>query len=197
MSAVLQPKNYPKFTSADLAVLPEDGKLYEIIEGDLLISQTTKWYHQYAKAQILLALQRWDSLLNIGFANCEVGLIYDETNDVSPDVVWVSKERLAQILGEDGKLHASPEIAVEVMSPGWSNQVRDRQLKLKLYSRRGVEEYWIVDWQQRTMEIYRRENEQLTLAVTLRHTDILSSPLLPGFACNVAQLFFPPPVKSS
>jgi Uma2 family endonuclease len=197
MSAVLQPKNYPKFTSADLAVLPEDGKLYEIIEGELYVSRPTNWNHQYACSQILFALQRWNEFSASGYTNYGVGMIYDEINDVAPDVVWVSNERLAEILGDDGKLHSSPEIVVEVMSPGWSNQIRDRQTKLKLYSRRGVEEYWIVDWQQRTMEIYRRENEQLALAVTLRHSDSLTSPLLPGFACQVAQLFFPPPVKTS
>ena len=197
MSAVLQPKNYPKFTSADLAVLPEDGKLYEIIEGDLLVSRQPNWHHQFTCTQLLWALQNWNMATGLGVANGAPGVIFAEDDDVAPDVMWASNERLAQILGEDGKLHAAPELMVEVMSPGWSNQVRDRQTKLKLYSRRGVEEYWIVDWQQRTMEIYRRENEQLALSVTLRHTDSLTSPLLPGFACNVAQLFFPPPVKSS
>lgn len=197
MSAVLQPKNYPKFTSADLAVLPEDGKLYEIIEGDLYVSRQPNWHHQFTCTQLLWALQNWNMATGLGVANGAPGVIFAEDDDVAPDVMWASNERIAQILGEDGKLHASPELMVEVMSPGWSNQMRDRQTKLKLYSRRGVEEYWIVDWQQRTIEIYRRENEQLALVVTLRSSDALTSPLLPGFACNVAQLFFPPPAKSS
>lgn len=197
MSAILQSNYYPKFTSADLAVMPEDGKLYEIIEGDLLVSRQLNWHHQFTCGQIFRYLQEWNDTTGLGVANNAPGVIFAEDDDVAPDVVWVSNERLAQILGEDGRLHASPEIAVEVMSPGWSNQIRDRQTKLKLYSRRGVEEYWIVDWQQRTLEIYRRENEQLALVVTLRHSDILTSPLLPNFRCNVAQLFFPPPVKSS
>jgi Uma2 family endonuclease len=197
MSAVLQTKNYPKFTSADLAVLPEDGKLYEIIEGDLLVSRQPNWHHQFTCGQIFRYLQVWNETTGLGVANNAPGVIFAEDDDVAPDVVWASNERIAQILGDDGKLHAAPEIAVEVMSPGWSNQIRDRQTKLKLYSRRGVEEYWIVDWQQRSMEIYRRENEQLALIVTLRHSDTLTSPLLPDFACQVAQLFFPPPVKTS
>ena len=197
MSAVLQPRNYPKFTSADLAVLPEDGKLYEIIEGELLVSRQPNWHHQFTCSQIFRYLQDWNETTGLGVANNAPGVIFAEDDDVAPDVMWASNERLAQILGEDGKLHASPELMVEVMSPGWSNQIRDRQTKLKLYSRRGVQEYWIVDWQQRSLEIYRRENEQLALVATLLHSDTLASPLLPGFACNVAQLFFPPLVKSS
>jgi Uma2 family endonuclease len=197
MAAVLQPNYQPKFTSADLALMPEDGKLYEIIEGELYVSRQPNWHHQFTCGQIFRYLQEWNDTTGLGIANGAPGVIFAEDDDVAPDVVWASNERLAQILGEDGKLHASPELVVEVMSPGWSNQLRDRQTKLKLYSRRGVLEYWIVDWQQRTIEIYRRENEQLALAVTLLHTDALTSPLLPGFACQVAQLFFPPPVKTA
>jgi Uma2 family endonuclease len=197
MAAVLQPNYQSKFTSADLALMPEDGKLYEIIEGELYVSRQPNWHHQFTCTQLLWALQNWNMTKGLGVANGAPGLIFAEDDDVAPDVVWASNERLAQILGEDGKLHASPELVVEVMSPGWSNQLRDRQTKLKLYSRRGVLEYWIVDWQQRTIEIYRRENEQLALAVTLLHNDTLTSPLLPDFACQVAQLFFPPPVKTA
>jgi Uma2 family endonuclease len=60
---------------------------------------------------------------------------------------------------------------------------------LKLYSRRGVLEYCIVDWQQRKMEVYRRQEQALHLVATLYATDTLTSPMLPGFACPVTQLF--------
>ena len=79
--------------------------------------------------------------------------------------------------------------AVEILSPGAANERRDREAKLKLYSRRGVLEYWIVDWQARQVEVYRREELALRLVATLYATDTLASPLLPGFACEVATLF--------
>jgi Uma2 family endonuclease len=78
---------------------------------------------------------------------------------------------------------------VEVLAPGAGTEERDRAAKLKLYSRRGVLEYWILNWQLRQAEIYRREAAALRLVATLRDTDALQSPLLPGFACLVAQLF--------
>ena len=87
---------------------------------------------------------------------------------------------MAAIFGPDGKLHAAPELIIEVLSPGAANEKRDREAKLKLYSRRGVEEYWIVDWRQRRIEIFRREQAQLALAATVMESDILTSPLLPG-----------------
>ena len=74
-------------------------------------------------------------------------------------------------------------------APGGTNELRDREAKLKLYSRRGVVEYWIVSWQERLVELYRREDAALKLVNTLYENDVLQSPLLPGFACQVSLLF--------
>jgi Uma2 family endonuclease len=82
----------------------------------------------------------------------------------------------------------SSDLVIEVLSPGWANQQRDRQSKLKLYSRRGVQEYWLIDWDLPQAEIFRRENEQLVQVSTLLSRDSITSPLLPGFSCKVADL---------
>jgi Uma2 family endonuclease len=68
-------------------------------------------------------------------------------------------------------------------------QRRDREAKLKLYTSRGVQEYWIVDWQLQQVEVYRRQQAVLKLVETRLATDELSSPLLPDFACPVERLF--------
>jgi Uma2 family endonuclease len=88
-----------------------------------------------------------------------------------------------------GHLHSAPELVIEVLSPGASNEFRDRQAKLKLYSRRGVHEYWILDPMLRQIEIYRRKRARLILDTTLYSDDILESPLLPGFSLAVRKLF--------
>lgn len=108
---------------------------------------------------------------------------------MAPDVVWVSYERLVQIQDEAGHFRGAPELVVEVLSPGKANEDRDRLAKLKLYSIQGVQEYWIVDRISQRVEIYRREQAQLTLVTTLLVDDVITSPLLPGFTCEVAQLF--------
>jgi len=78
---------------------------------------------------------------------------------------------------------------VEVLSPGEQNEQRDKEVKLKLYSQHGVQEYWIVNWQLKTLEIYRRSDAQLQLVATLLIGDTLTSPLLPGFSTAIAQIF--------
>jgi Uma2 family endonuclease len=106
------------------------------------------------------------------------------------NVVWISTDRLAALLGPDGKLHGAPDLVIEVISPGLTNERRDREAKLKLYSVRGVLEYWIMNWKTRQVEIYRREHtHHLKLDCTLGDQDTLTSPLLPGVSCPVSRLF--------
>jgi len=177
------------YTSKDLELVPDDGKRYEIIDGELYMSKQPHWHHQFAGLRISMLLQMWSDQTKAGLANYAPGLIFDDDEDVVPDVVWISRQRLVTSLWSDGKLHDAPELAVEILSPGSTNERRDRELKLKLYSRRGVLEYWVVDWQKRRLEVYRRLEATLTLATTLYETDTLESPLLPGFRCQISQLF--------
>ena len=106
-----------------------------------------------------------------------------------PDVVWISNERLAQIEDEAGHLLGSPELIVEVLSPGSVNEKRDRSAKRKLYSLYGVQEYWICDRSLQQVEIYRRQEAVLTLQTTLLSQDEITSPLLPDFCCAIAHFF--------
>lgn len=178
-----------RWTSRDLELMPDDGKRYEIIEGELYVSKQPHWQHQFVCGQIFFLLQLWSNQSQKGIANLAPGLIFADDDDVVPDVIWVSNERLRTALWEDGKLHTSPELVVEVLSPGSSNERRDREMKLKLYSRRGADEYWIVSWQERRLEVYRRQNAVLSLQATLNEDDLMQSPLLPGFSCKVRQFF--------
>lgn len=177
-----------RWTSADLMALPDDGKRYEIIDGELYMSRQPHWHHQRACVKICTALDTWSEQSGIGEVNFAPGVIFADDDDVAPDVVWISHTRREAGLGPDGHLHTAPELVVEVLSPGGTNTHRDRDVKLKLYSRRGVLEYWIVDWCTQQVEIYRREHLALHLVATLHATDTLTSLLLPGFACQVATL---------
>ena len=182
----------PRYSSRDLETLPEvEGVRYEIIDGDLFVSKMPRWEHQYACSTIDSALQVWNRETGLGVAMAAPGLVFAEDDDVVPDVVWVSRERLASIVDDAGHFRAAPELVVEVLSPGARNERRDRELKLKLYSRQGVREYWLVDWRQRTVQVFRREQAALQLIATHASEDTLTTPLLPGFACPVVHLWAP------
>jgi Uma2 family endonuclease len=177
------------WTSADLDALPANGTRYEIIEGELYMSKQPDWHHQFVSGRIFRVLDEWNEQSGLGVAIIAPGIIFADDINVAPDVVWISRERLQTAQGEDGKLHAAPELVVEVLSPGQPNAERDMETKRKLYSRRGVQEYWVVDWRLRQVEIYRREQAALVLQATLFAEDMIESPLLPAFRCQVQRLF--------
>ena len=178
-----------RWTSAELEFLPENGNRYEIIEGELVVTRAPHWKHQKVTNNVCVELTNWSRQTQLGEAVQVPGLIFTDADNVIPDVVWVSYERLAEILDEYGHLRGAPELVVEVLSPGEENEKRDRLSKLKLYSVQGVREYWIFDRLQQKVEVYRRENGILKLAMTLFKEDNLSSLLLPGFSGSVAALF--------
>jgi Uma2 family endonuclease len=98
-------------------------------------------------------------------------------------------KRLAVLLDNAGHLTAAPELVVEVLSSDAENERRDREAKLKLYSLRGVREYWIVNWEKQQIEVYEREQAALKLLATLFANDELNCSLLPNFTCPVARIF--------
>ncbi len=178
-----------RWTTADLELLPDNGNRYEIINGELFVTRSPHWEHQRTCGRIFSTLDAWSQSIGLGQAAINPGIIFTDADNVIPDVVWASNERLAVLLDDAGHLTAAPELVVEVLSSGEENERRDREAKLKLYSSRGVQEYWIVDWRLQQIEVYRREQAMLKLTATLFASDQLTCPLLPGLASSVAGLF--------
>jgi Uma2 family endonuclease len=181
--------NHLRWTSADLELLPENSNRYEIIDGELYVTRAPHWKHQTTCGNFYAKLSVWSEASALGFASMGVGVIFGDNDDVIPDVVWITKPKYEILLDESGHLRGAPDLAIEVLSAGTENEKRDRELKLKLYSSRGVLEYWIADWRSLQIQIYRRENGILKLAVTLFASDTITSPLLPEFSCAVDQIF--------
>ncbi len=185
-----------RWTSADLELFPDDGKRREIIDGEMYVSRQPAWGHQEFIIRTGGRLDSWSLTTRLGRVATAPGLIFAEDEDVAPDLVWISNERLARYM-RGGKLYGPPELVVEILSPGTFNARRDREAKLKLYSRQGVEEYWIADLPVRTVVIYRRDDSGLVLVATLAGDDTLTSPLLPGFAAPLAELFAGIPLEET
>ena len=177
------------WTSADLELLPDDGKRYEIIDGELYVTRAPHWTHQKTCGRFFSALDAWSITTKLGETAVGAGVIFGNKDDVIPDVVWVSQEKYTALVDTSGHFQGAPDLVIEVLSAGTENEKRDREIKLKLYSSRGVLEYWIADWRAKQIQVYRRENGVLKLAMTLFETDTLTSPLLPEFSCLISQIF--------
>ncbi|MDF5711115.1 MAG: Uma2 family endonuclease [Nostoc sp. S4] len=180
-----------RWTIHDLEVLPEnEWTRYEIINGELFVTRTPHRRHQQVCGKIFRQLDTWSDLSGLGETIVAPGIIFSQADSVIPDVVWISRERLAEIEDEAGHLTGTPELVVEVLSSGKQNELQDKEAKLKLYSVQSVCEYWIVNRLTQKVEVYRREKAQLVLVATLLDDDKITSPLLPGFYCSI-RLFFP------
>ena len=181
-----------RWTIEDLENLePKETERYELIDGELIVTHAPTWRHQYPASQIHVALGNWSRETGLGTALEVPGLVLSRIDGVIPDVIWISWDRLRASEDAAGHFTVGPEIVVEVLSPGTENVKRDRETKLGLYSREGVDEYWIVDWQRRTVDVYRRTGESLTLAHSLGGDDVLETPLLPGFSVPLTRIWPP------
>src|SRR5256884_5938796 len=90
-----------RFTSADLEVMPDDGKRYEVIDGELYVSKQPNWSHQMVCTVLASELHVWSVETGAGRVNGAPGLIFAEDDDVAPDLVWASNATLATALGAD------------------------------------------------------------------------------------------------
>ena len=176
-------------TVSDLEGAPDDGNRYEVIEGELFVSTAPSFFHQQVLSNLTFELRLYLQEHPVGAAVAGVGVIFDQFNGVIPDLIFLTHERKKHILAQ-GQLSAAPEIVVEVVSPGATHEKRDRTVKRRLYSARGVHEYWIVDADAKIVEVYRKRKEGgLKLAANLGSGDDLTSSVLPEFRLSLAQLF--------
>jgi Uma2 family endonuclease len=190
MSTAIKPPILSRWTTDLVKKMPRiEGERYEIIDGELYVTTQPHFQHQATCDNIAYALGVWSRANAAGRVFPAPGVIFSKENAVAPDLVWVSKARMPAVLGRDGKLHDAPDLMIEILSPGKANEERDHEKKLKLYSRYGVQEYWIADWRAVTVEIYRQDQGELRIAQTLKSGDELISPLLPGFACVIDRFF--------
>jgi Uma2 family endonuclease len=179
-----------RFTTDHLLALPEiEGVRYEIIDGELFVSRSPHWHHQFASTRLGGRLDVWSERTGLGLALATPGVVMTLADAVIPDIVWIAAGRLGDAFDSSGHIQIAPDLVVEVLSPGADNERRDLEAKLGLYDRIGVREYWIISWEQRMVWVHRRLDGRLRHELTMRDGDALVSPLLPGFACAVVDLW--------
>lgn len=168
-------------TADDYAKLPEDLRA-ELIDGELVMSPSPDPAHQAIVADLYDALRAHlgpSSRGRLLFAPCDVFL--DKHNVLQPDVLVLPEG--TRRAPRPWKIPL-PIFVIEVISP--STETRDRGVKMERYRARGVREAWIVDPDEKTIDV-------LDLAagtcVTCRPGDVARSTALPGFSLDIARLF--------
>lgn len=188
-AATREPSARRKLTYADYLKI-EDGHRYELLEGELVLTPSPGFSHQYVAANI-------EALLRAHVEKNNLGIVLDAPFDVvpaedvvlQPDLLYLSRERFSLLTEEC--LRGMPDLVVEVLSP--TSGRRDRLQKSRLYLCYGVREYWVVDPAAETVEVFGASEKGWLLTGVYGPEDTLASPLLPDFTPKVEDIFRLPP----
>ena len=179
----------PLLTVADLDVFPDDdGNRYELIGGELFVSRAPGLSHQFVLQNLLMELGLYLRANPIGRLVPGAGAIFSDYDAVIPDLAFVRNERWDQVVTGE-KFTGALDLVVEILSPGTQNRQRDLSAKRRLYGKYGVQEYWIVDIENREVLVFRLQGPALEQTTTLKGDEEISSPLLPDFQLQVSALF--------
>jgi Uma2 family endonuclease len=179
----------PLLTVADLDVFPDDdGNRYELIGGELFVSRAPGIPHQRVLNNLQVEFSLYLRAKPIGILVPGAGAIFSDYDAVIPDLAFVRNERWDEVVTGE-KFTGAVDLVIEVLSPGTANRQRDLAAKRGLYAKYGVEEYWIIDTDNRSVLVFRLLGSRLEEIATLSGDDELTSPLLPGFRLKVSTVF--------
>jgi len=85
----------PKLTYQDLLEMSNDGKRYELIEGEVYMTPSPNWRHQEIVINLLTAIREFvtrHDLGKVGLAPLDV--VFEPRNCLQPDVFFIEKSRL-------------------------------------------------------------------------------------------------------
>jgi len=175
-----------RFLATDIWDTPDDGKRYEVIDGQLFITPPPIREHQHASSELHYYLSHYVHVHPIGLVYAApFGVILDGENGLQPDLVYVSNERRG-ILTDNG-IDGAPDLVVEILSP--STRSRDLGIKLRRYAAAGVPHYWIADPRAKTLAVRELGPNGYSAPVIYRSGDIFRPDLFPGLEIAIARLW--------
>lgn len=174
-----------KLTYADY-LKTSDDKRYELLNGELFMPPAPLLYHQDIQSNL-------HRLISVFVKERDLGKTYTSTTDVvlsdtdvaQPDILFVSQER-SHILTREN-VRGAPDLVVEILSPATAE--RDRTTKLELYAKHGVQEYWIVDPEAKTIMVLLRGEGRFEGVSVYSEGQTLHSPTLDGFSVSLEEVF--------
>jgi Uma2 family endonuclease len=178
-----------KLTYEDYLYFPDDGKRHELIDGEHYVTATPSLKHQTSAGNLALDLHGFVRPRKLGQVwIAPVDVLLSDYDVVQPDLVFLSKNRMD--LAADGtNVKGAPDLVVEVFSSG--TRRTDAVTKRHLYEKYGVSEYWMVDPELETVEVYRLAAGRFRREAELSAEagDVLTSPLFPGLEIVLAEIF--------
>jgi len=171
-------------TIEDLLRMPKDGRIYELVDGEILVSPAGMRHGEVViKIGAVVATFLGNNPIGKVYSP-DTGIVLPDGNVRCPDVSFVRNEKLPG--GESPETFGElvPDFVVEVLSP--NDSLKEVGRKIGEYLEYGVPLVWVVDPKRKTVTAYR------SLSATVQYTaddTITAEPILPGFSCTVSKFF--------
>lgn len=173
-----------KLTYSDYAA-KDDGFRYELINGELIMVPAPSACHQTTNKKLLIKLDEFIESNSLGELFIPpMDVVLDDNNTVQPDILIVLNENVSKI--EENAIYGAPDFVVEIISPG--SVIKDRHIKKEFYEKSGVKEYWIVDINNQTVEVFQNIDFKFELFSYAFEKGKILSYLFPEFDISIENI---------
>ncbi len=173
-------------TDREYAALPDDGRRYEIHDGELSVTPAPGTKHQIISANLYDIVREHVKTRGLGLVlYAPLDVILADTTIVQPDIVFVATDRRSRV--SQRGVEGAPTLVVEILSP---STIRiDRVTKLQLYARYGVPFYWLIDSEAHALEAYVLGAQEYSIGLRASGRDPVAPPPFGDLALVPASLF--------
>jgi len=173
-----------QYTFRDYEQLPE-GAPYQLIGGELTLTPSPTFDHQEVLYNLAGKLRHFVAEKQLGKAvGAPIDVYLSDHEVYQPDIIFISNERI-NIISE--RVRGVPDMVMEIVSP--STGYYDLVQKKRTCEQSGVREYWIVDPQEKLIEVHWNIGQEFKLVSKARICGLVSSQLLTGFTIDLNSLF--------
>ena len=175
------------WTYDDYRQLPDDGQRYEVIYGRLYATSVPRTFHQTVSRRLQDLLYELERQGKGYVFDAPVEVLMPGATPVQPDLIYLNREQREMIA--EKSIEGAPHLVVEILSP--STASRDRTLKLNVYAKAGVPNYWILDPAARTLEVFELTDSGYRVAAALGGDETFEAHSVEGLIVKLPELFAP------
>ena len=175
-----------RMSANEFLEIPDDGYNYELIDGVVIMSPSPSPQHQAITSELVVQIGMYLRTNPIGrvFAELDVHIGQGPSGGdlvYKPELIFVRNERLPEMRD---KIFGAPELVVEVISRG--SRRMDSETKKSDYERFGVQEFWLIDPERKSMTFWRLSEGRFVQIDAAGVT--FASEAVPGFVLDLARV---------
>jgi Uma2 family endonuclease len=174
-------------TAEEFEQLPDDGKRYELIDGELREMAPAVNWHGEVEVNLGTLLNVYVRPQGLGRVSCgEVLYIVRRNPDCvrAADIAFIRQDRVPPLEARQHIMEVIPDLVVEILSQ--SDTIAEISDKINDWLQAGVQMLWVVVPFQRTVTMYQPGCDPRLLG---ERGTLEGDPVIPGFRCSVAELF--------